>query len=78
VIVVTRTVSREVAHQLGRALRAGPLRPNGSLARLMNASGFGFVPPDHLDGLSRWMERSIHASFRFVARTGQTASRDPH
>jgi ABC-type phosphate/phosphonate transport system substrate-binding protein len=78
VIVVTRGVSRDVRGQLGRALRARSLPPNGSLARMMNASGFGFVPPDHLEALSRWMERSIHASFRFVARTGQSVPGDPH
>ena len=70
VVVVTRAVSRAAAVELAGALRARPLVPGGPLARLMNASGFGYVPPDHLDTLSRWMERSIHTSFRFVARSG--------
>ncbi len=69
VIVVARSVGSRVARELGSALRDGTIASNGALAALMNASGFGFVPPDHLGSLARWMERSIHASFRFVTRS---------
>jgi ABC-type phosphate/phosphonate transport system substrate-binding protein len=48
---------------LGRAVD-----PRGALSALMNASGFGFVPPDHLGSLARWVERAESASFRFVSR----------
>ncbi len=68
VIVVSRSIAARTGRLLGAALRAHAIAPNGPLAALMNASGFGFAPPDHLDSLARWMERSIDASFRFVAR----------
>ena len=68
VIVMARQVEARALRELGTALRSGHIVPDGPLASLMNASGFGYVPPDHLDSLSRWMERSIHGSFRFVAR----------
>jgi ABC-type phosphate/phosphonate transport system substrate-binding protein len=68
VIVVARAVDPSVGRELGRALRHGPIDSSGPLAALMNASGFGFVPPDHLGSLARWMERSLQSSFRFVAR----------
>jgi len=70
VIVVARGASRESGRRLADALRNGFFAPRGPLASLMNASGFGFVPPDHLDSLTRWVERSTNASLRVIARTG--------
>ena len=70
VVVVGRAVGARVASELGAALRVGRIAPDGALAALMNASGFGAVPPGHLDSLARWMERSMQSSFRFVARAG--------
>ncbi len=68
VIVVGRSRDSRVGRELGAALRQARIVSDGPLAALMNASGFGYVPPDHLGSLSRWMERSVHASFRFVSR----------
>ncbi|HEY1959012.1 MAG TPA: PhnD/SsuA/transferrin family substrate-binding protein [Polyangiaceae bacterium] len=75
VIVVTRAVSKPVARALASALHSAFVPPRGPLASLMNASGFGFVPPRHLDSLARWMERSTSTSFRFVVRPGIPAGR---
>ena len=68
VIVLARPIDPRAGRELGAALRASHVAADGALAQLMNASGFGWVPPDHLESLSRWMERSIHGSFRFVSR----------
>ena len=67
VIVATRSVLR-AGRELGAALRSAHVSADGPLAALMNASGFGHVPPDHLLSLARWVERSMTASFRYVAR----------
>ncbi len=68
VVVVTRAVDGRVARALGSALRRAHIASDGALCALMNASGFGYVPPEHLGSLARWMERSVQASFRFVSR----------
>jgi len=68
VIVVTRAIEPRIGRALGSALRHARIASDGALAALMNASGFGYVPPDHLASLARWMERSVQASFRFVSR----------
>jgi ABC-type phosphate/phosphonate transport system substrate-binding protein len=68
VIVVARPMTSRLGRALGAAFRAASIAPEGALAGLMNASGFGPVPPGHLDSLARWMERSVEGSFRFVSR----------
>jgi ABC transporter, phosphonate, periplasmic substrate-binding protein len=64
----SRGTETRIGKELGTALRMAHVAPDGPLAALMNASGFGYVPPGHLEALSRWMERSLHGSFRFVSR----------
>jgi len=72
VVVASRGLAAESRTRLGVALRRRSIDPAGALAALMNASGFGFVPPDHLASLARWMERAMSGTFRFVQRSSRS------
>ncbi len=64
VVVVARGVPAATARTVGTTLREVTLGPDNPLADLIGASGFGTVPPGHLESLARWIDEPLFGRSR--------------
>jgi ABC-type phosphate/phosphonate transport system substrate-binding protein len=62
VIVCTRTLAANVTKRVTDVFRSTKVGPRAAIATLMGATGFGEVPPHHLDALTRWVARPMFSS----------------
>lgn len=61
-IVCSRALAPQTTARVAEILRATHIGERAALATLMGATGFGEVPPHHLDTLARWVPRAVFTS----------------